>query len=296
MLNEKNIQVLLEHWEIPNGLKIEDVSSKNWKTGEIEWPMWKVGDEYYLKTSERSRMIKNIRIAKALKKEGLSSEFLPIPTKSGSDYLDGERIFLLTKKVGDPLIDKPLTDDEIMSMNYHENRTKYAFKLGLAVAKLHRALKAIQNDVMPYEANLYNQGIKSVQKVKEYSQKYMMGIGDEFFDDYERTFGKLYNKLPKQLVHGNLTGDSIVYEGGEIIGLKGYEVYNVSHIRIFDVIYCAGEINTQLFDSYIESLKNILAGYNSLSPLGADERQAVYYILCSIAMNMLAYCDGCSEA
>jgi len=291
MQNEKTIKAMLENWDIPAGLKIEDITTRHWKTGEILWQMWKIGDDYYLKTNERSKIIRNIRIAKALKKEGLLSEFLPVATTAGNDYVDGEHIFMLTKKVGEPLINEPSSGEDIMNFEYHENRTKHAHKLGQAIAKLHRALKSVQDDVMPHEANLYEQGLKSAEIAKEYAQKYKLAIGEDFFNDYEQSFGALYAQLPKQLIHGNPTGDCVVYEGDEIVGLKGHETYNVSHIRIFDIAYCAGEINTGTFETYLETLKSILAGYDSASPLTAQEKQSVYYVLCAISMNMLAYCD-----
>ena len=292
MHSEKNLQIILGNWDIAKGLKIEDAAIRNWKTGEIDWQMWKIGDDYYLITNERSKMIRNMRIAKALQKEGLASEFLPIPTNTGNDYLDGEHVFMLTKKVGEPRITQPLSDAELMGMTFHENRAKSAYKLGQAIARLHRALKSVQDDVKPYEANLYAQGLKSSEKVKEISLKYNMGMGEDFFDDYKQTFGGLYKGLPKQLIHGNPTGDSVVFENGEVVGLKGYEIYNISHVRLFDIVYCAGETNTGPLETYLKTLKSILAGYDSIDPLTAQEKQSVYYVLCSIGMNMLAHLDG----
>ena len=236
-------------------------------------------------------MIKNIRIAKALQKEGLASEFLPVLTKDSKDYLDGEHIFLLTRKVGEPLISSPQSDDEIASMAYIDDRIKHAYQLGRAIARLHRALKSIQDDVKPYEANKYQQGLDSIPKVKAYSTKYNMRIADGFYDDYTITFGELYEKLPKQLIHGNPTGDTVVYENGEIVGIKGYEIYNVSHARLFDIIWSAGEINTQSIESYLEMLKGILHGYDSISTLSDAEKQSVYYMLCAAALHGIAYVD-----
>ena len=36
MHDMKEIQALLVNWDIPHGLEIEDISTKNWKTGEVE--------------------------------------------------------------------------------------------------------------------------------------------------------------------------------------------------------------------------------------------------------------------
>lgn len=293
MQKEYNLQKVLENWDILQGLEITDASTQNWKTGETEWNIWKIGDDYYLKTNERAIMIKNIKIAKALKKEGLNSEFLPIPTKSGEDYLDGQQVFLLTKKVGEPLNDHPLSDEELASMKNNKNREKYAYQLGKAIAKMHRALKTIQNDVMPYEANFYAQGLESIQPVKELLSKNGIEIQDAFFEEYANEFGALYEQMPKQLIHGNPTVEAVVYENGVVTGVKGYESYNVSHIRLFDLTWCAGEINVQEVDRYLNMLKQILSGYNSINALTAEEKQAIYYVLCTNAMNCAAYCgDG----
>ena len=290
MCSEKDVQGVLVNWDIPQGLKIEDVSTRHWQTGEIDWPTWQIGDDYYLKTNERSKMIKNIRIAKAINKEGLVSEFLPVPTKDGGDYLDGERIFMLTKKVGEPLNTHPLSDEEIAAMRGNDDRAKYAYKLGQAIAGIHRALKTVQDDVKPWEANFYQNGMNAMPKVKEYVSKYNLKIGDSFFDDYAKTFGELYEKMPKQLIHGNPTVESVVYENGEIVGIKGFEIFNMSQIRLFDLTWCAGEINTGPdIESYLKMLTDILKGYDSINPLTAEEKEAVYYVLCTNAMNSFAY-------
>lgn len=151
-------------------------------------------------------------------------------------------------------------------------------------------MKTVQNDVKPHEANLYMQGLRSITKIKELLSGKEITIEDAFFENYAADFGALYEKLPKQLIHGNPTVETIIYENGEAVGIKGYENYNVSHIRLFDIIWCAGEINLQKPDAYLKMLKEILFGYNSISPLTEDEKQAVYYILCTNAMTCAAYC------
>ena len=54
--SEKDIQTILGNWDIPEGLKIEDISMKDWKTGKTTWETWQSGDDYYLKkTSVQKR-------------------------------------------------------------------------------------------------------------------------------------------------------------------------------------------------------------------------------------------------
>ena len=287
MQTTDEIKNMLGSWDIPADLKIEDVTRTEWDTKEkSEWKTWQVGDRHYLKTNERSKMLCNIKIAKALKQQGLSSEFLPVPLKSGEDYLDCGQIFLLVRKMGEPLNLRPLTDDEIGRLENNELREQHGFLLGQAIAKLHKALKTVQDEVKPYEGNLYEQGKNAIPAVK----KHDMGIGDAFFDDYIETFGELNEKLPKQLIHGNLCGDCAVYEDGEVAGFKGFEAYNLSFPRIYDITWGAGEINAQPeIGKYLKTLTDMLRGYDSISPLTAEEKQSVYYVLCATYLKGYGY-------
>ena len=272
------IKKILGNWDIPNGLKIEDATQTEWETQKpSEWKTWQIGDDYYLKTNERSKMIRNITIANALFKQGLSSEFLPVRTKNGDNYLDGEHIFLLTRKIGVPLNLRPLKDDEIGSVENNDQRAKNAFRLGGAIAKFHKALKSVQDDVKPWEGNLYEQGKDAIPIVK----KSCMEINDDFFDDYIETFGVLHDKLPKQLIHGNLCVETAVYENDEIVGFKGFETYNLSFPRIYDITWGAGEIDLQSPGIYLKTLAEMLKGYDETNPLTAEEKQSVYYVICA---------------
>ena len=288
------IKKILANWDIPSNLNIEDITHTHWETNEkSDWKTWDIGDTYYLKTNERSKMIRNLTIAQALAKQGLTSEFLPIPTKQGDDYLDGEHIFLLTKKIGEPLNYHPLSDEEIAQMANNKPREKHAFSLGQAIAKLHNALITVQDDVKPWEGNLYEQGKNAIPKVK----KSALGISDDFFADYEESFGKLYDKLPKQLIHGNLCVETAVYESDHVVGFKGFETFELSFIRIYDIIWGAGEINTQpSMEKYLAMLIQMLKGYNSINPLTVEEKQSVYYVLCANYLRGCAYFTAELEA
>lgn len=275
MYSEKELQKILENWNIPQGSKIENVS-------EYDWKRWKVG-EYYLTTNDREKIIRNIKIAKALKKQGLDSMFLPIPTKSGSEYLDGENIFILTQIKGAPLNDTAITD---------ENFNEYAQKYGQSMAKLHKAYKSIQDDIKPDEVNLYKQVTEwAIPEVKKYNQKYNMGISEDFFNDYIETFGKLYDKLPKQFIHRNPHGGNILFENDEITCFTGFEYYNECNLRIFDILYCAGGTSPNNYDEDGKWTANIYKGYDSVTPLTLEEKQAIFYVSCSIGMIFIAYCN-----
>ena len=122
-------------------------------------------------------------------------------------------------------------------------------------------------------------------------QKLNLGFSEEFFDDYRKTFGVLHVKLPKQLIHGNLCGDTAVYENGEVVGFKGFEVYNLSFPRIYDITWGAGEMTYQPeIDGYLNTLTEMFKGYDSISPLTTEEKQSVYYVICATYLKGQKYC------
>ena len=281
----QSIKEIINNWDIPNDLNIKEVTHTEWETGKpSQWKTWQIGEDYYIKTNERSKMIRNINIANALFKQGLVSEFLPIKTRQGNDYLDGENVFLLTKKIGEPLNLRPLNDNEIEKLEQNESRKENAFKLGQAIAKFHMALKSIQDDIKPWEGNLYEQGEHAISAVKD------IGLKSSFFDDYRQVFSVLHEKLPKQLIHGNLCGDTAIYENGEIIGFKGFETYNLSFPRIYDITWGAGEITYQQeIDIYLNTLTQMFKGYDNISPLTIEEKQSIYYVICATYLKGQAY-------
>ena len=297
IMQEKDLRKILENWNIYAGLKIEDITHTDWETQKkSEWQTWEIGNGYYLKTNERSKMLRNIKIAKALEKQGLMSEFLPIATKSGEDYLDGEDIFLLAEKIGEPPPNRPLSDDEIGRLENNDLREKYSFNLGQGMAKLHKAFKEVQDDVKPDENNLYKQVMEwAMPETKKYNQKYSIGVSEDLFDDYTKNFPALFEKLPKQFIHRNPHGGNIVFENGEMAGIIGFEHYNECNVRLFDIIYSAGELNTQPFEIYLKLLTGILKGYDSISPLTNEEKQSIWYVSLSIAMIFIAYLGEMDE-
>ena len=65
-----------------------------------------------------------------------------------------------------------------------------------------------------------------------------------FFTDFAENFGKLYDKLPKQLVHRNPHPGNILFENGEVSGIIGFDLSEIN-IRLWDPIYCATGIMSE---------------------------------------------------
>jgi Ser/Thr protein kinase RdoA (MazF antagonist)/AraC-like DNA-binding protein len=288
MVTEKELRKILENWDIDKNLPIHDIYIMD--GAKVSGSVWTVGDDYILKTGQRDRLMKNMRIEKALAGEGFKSS-LPVPTKAGEDYLDGQEIFVLTHGLkGNPL---PKLD------RFGEDRAAFGEKYGRSIAKLHKALKKVQKDVLPDEFNLYQRIMEySLPAVRAQNAQWNMGLDEAFFSDYIDNFGELYEKLPKQLIHRDPNPSNILFENGEVSGFIDFDISEIN-IRLWDVCYCAtgilSETTDEAYEKWPELFGGILRGYDKEGKLTAAEKQAVYYVVLSIQFICVAYFETREE-
>ncbi len=70
---------------------------------------------------------------------------------------------------------------------------------------------------------------------------------------------------------------------------------------LWDPCYCATGILSEqrnaenAYDKFLVILDAILHGYDSVNPLTAEEKQAIYYVICSIQMICVAYFESVNE-
>ena len=204
MYSERELRKVLENWDIDKDLPISDIFIMD--GAKVSGNVWKVGKDYILKTGDREKLLKNLSVSKALQRQGFTSS-LPVLTKTGNEYLDGSEIFILTQGLkGNPLA---------KSDRFGDDCGKFGEKYGKSIAQLHKALKTIQEDMSLDEMNLYNNVTEwALPSVKKQNMQWGMGIDESFFDDYIKNFGKLYDRLPKQLIHRDPDPSNILFEAG----------------------------------------------------------------------------------
>jgi Ser/Thr protein kinase RdoA (MazF antagonist) len=285
LYTERELRKVLENWDIDKDLPISDIFIMD--GAKVSGNVWTVGKEYILKAGDREKIFKNLNISKALHKQGFTSS-LPIPTKTGCEYLENNEIFILTQVLkGNPL---PKSD------RFGDNCMKFGEKYGKSIARLHKALKAIQKDILPDEVNLYkNVTVWALPNVKQQKMQWGMEFDEYFFDDYIKNFGKLYDRLPKQLIHGDPNPSNILFEDDEISGFIDFDLSEVN-VRLWDVCYCAtgilSEASDEAYEKWLDILCGILHGYDLEGKLTQEEKQAVFYIICSIQMICIAYFES----
>lgn len=290
MITETELRKVLSNWDIPQNLTINDVKIVDGtKTADN---VWQIGKDYFLKTGDRAALLRNIRVARAIAAQGLNAA-VPVPTINGGDFTDDRNNFVLIRRIkGEPL---PKTE------RFGDNCGNFGFKYGQGIAKLHNALTEVEEDIQPSEQNLFAHITEwALPNVQKQNIQWSMGLPDSFFEDYIRDFGALFEKLPKQLIHRDPNPCNILFCGGEVNGFVDFDL-SERNVRLWDPCYCATGILSEqrnaenVYDKFPVILENIMRGYDSVNPLTAEEKKAVYYVICSIQMICVAYFESVNE-
>lgn len=283
------IEKILKNWNIPQDLPIREIDESDGVhyLGHI----WFIDDKYVLKKhniKELDNYIKKQKILTALDEQGFSTSSLC--TENGEVYcecIEEESIYTLAKYVKG----KTLTTDEIRS----EKMPEYGYKLGQAMAKLHIALASLEYETSINETNMYKSVIEwAIPKMKKANIVLGMELQESLFDDYIENFGKLHDKLPKQLIHSDSHPDNIIFNNGEVSGFIDF-IIGEHNVRLRDVCYCLTGIADDFYDNpekWIDVVKQTLNGYNSINPLTNEEKQSIFYVMCSIQFTCVAFFEG----
>lgn len=285
--SQRELRTVLRQWDIPQTLPIQDIYIMD--GSKVSGSIWSVGENYILKTADRVELLRNLCVAKALVAQGFAAQ-IPILTRDGREFAEGQAIFALCRRMkGNPL---PKAD------RFGEKRAVYGLKLGQSIARLHSALAAAEADLQPSEKNLFAQVTEwALPEVQKQNVRWRMGLPDRFFADYISGFGALFDKLPKQLIHRDPNPGNILFENGEVAGFIDFDLSERS-VRLWDPCYCATGILSEwrgvdeIQAKWPDILRGILQGYDSVNPLTAEEKQALFHVICSIQMICIAYFES----
>ncbi len=267
MLSKNTVQKLLSEW----GLQNEEISNVyNENTGRQNGNAYYVGDNYIVKfTANLGSVKRNISISEALASADVRS-FKIIKTVNGDSYVSsGEMYFFLTERI------------KGSQLKYTDifNNTDLAYEIGKEIAKLHKALITL-NECEYEKADICTQITDNV--------KSKLNLSDDFVDVYIEKFSAKYDNLPKQIIHRDINPSNILFDNGKFSGFLDFDFSEIN-IRIFDICYFATSILSECFTDadtdksiWFEILKKAILGYDSVSPLTNDEKQAIPYVIYSI--------------
>lgn len=282
MITHKKTTELLKNW----GLEKEPVTDVIYEqTGNRNENAFYVGEKYVIKFSTNlAKITNNISISKALDKVGLLVA-LPVETMEGKEYVaDGEVYYCLYKRIDG----KQMNPGKLGTSDY---AVKARF-IGESVGWLDLALEEV--DVLAEEADMYA-GVKNwaIPQLKD-----KMNLDKSFVKNYEETFGELYQKLPKQIIHRDPNPGNIILSEDKW-GFIDFEL-SERNVRVFDPCYAATAILSETYvandvhkmEEWVEIYQEILCGYDAVVKLTEEEKKAIPYVVISNQLLALAWFAG----
>lgn len=273
MPTRKKISEVLANWELQKK-EIKDVFYE--ETGNYSENAYYVGEDYVIKFSANlGSVIKHIELTKALKEARfLTAEI--VETADGREYVENDSLYyyVTTRPEGISL--------KASDMLLADGESKAQF-LGEIIGQLHLVLKDL--DVVAGEVNSYAD-VKhwALLRTKEIMQV-PVGLCEEYLEEFE----KIYDMLPRQLIHRDPNPSTVIRRmsgGKEVWGFIDFEL-SERNIRIYDPCYAATAIFSEWFmagkerevTKWPDVYKNIMTGYDRVVGLTEEERRAVPYVI-----------------
>lgn len=247
---------------------------------------WTVDGAYLLRTGERVRLLKDRQVTTALASHGFTAE-RPVPTLDGQDFAEEGGVFLLSRVMpGSPLS---------AAACYGESSPARA--LGEGVARLHGALRDLAAQVPGDRGDLLGSLTGwALPAARRLDAQWSLGLGEDFFAGWRERFEALYPLLPRQLIHRDLCPSHVLMAQGRVTGFRQFDMME-EEVRLFDLCYAATAILSEtaeeaLYPAWPGVLKEILRGYDGLSPLTEAEKRAVPDMVLAIQILCVACFSG----
>ena len=260
-ITHKKAAQLLQNWNLGDET-ITDIYYEG--TGTKNDNACYVGNGYVLKyTANLGKLKKHIEVSRALESIGLLSA-VPVLTTDGKEYIqDGEVYFYLTRR---------LPGTQMVAHRFNKGDGRF---VGEIIGQLHLALSKIEDPVS--EAEL----LATVRDWALPKAKVALQLTDTFCKDYLDAFAGLYPTLPRQIIHRDPNPGNIICADDQW-GFIDFELAE-RNARIFDPCYAATAVLSETFgqnnDTWLETYRDIICGYDSVAHLSGDERNAIPYII-----------------
>jgi len=236
---------------------------------------WDVGDQYILKRGgDLAVLEKSMRLSGLLAAQGVPvPEYAQAPAGEFILEADGAYFVLMKKMRG-------------QSLNPYKGRPyENGVMLGRLVAELHAALKEIPDDFDCPDADYMRDLDEYIVPEVPVSKNVLA---------YCRAFGPLYKALPRQLIHRDVHTSNMLFENGAFAGWLDFDNAE-RNARVHDLCYLGATMlvgnyrKRRRLRTWREIFRGVLQGYDALSPLTQQEREAVPYMFVHIEILFAAF-------
>ena len=247
---------------------------------------WEINHSYVIKVYDNKKQLeRNIKISTILLDSKIPVAEI-VRTKTGQEYVEYQNVYFLMSR-------------KLQGSNISDMKDKsMARNMGQAIAQLHRAFMKCEKEVEFWDNSLLKE-MKGWIRENLINNEWQIVDKEEYSKAVE-LLEKEYDYLPKQLIHRDVHfGNFLFFEGN----LSGYIDFDLSqrNIRIFDICYFLTGLLAEETDEdftkkeWMENVKEVIAGYESITNLSAEEKNAVTVVMECIEILFVAYFVGLND-
>lgn len=277
MIHQKLIQRALDAWDCAG-----DAQPLIHSSGARSENTFLIGESMLHVRESRAPLALSMAVEETLHKNRLPS-LHTIPTRGGADILELDGLFFrLTDRLTGEFYPAQAMYDDL-------NRPR---AVGQALSRLHMALEPLQTLPELSRCDL----LRTTLDWSLPAAARAMKLPDSFIRRFSEAITRLFPSLPVCPIHRNPTPDAFLFSGGQLTGYTHFDMTEIN-IRLFDICYAATAILSETLhrlpdetvNRWPEVLQAIANGYDSVSPLTAEEKEALPYAVCAIQMICTAF-------
>ena len=241
---------------------------------------WEVGGKYVLKQVKSDGSAQNnVKLSTALRANGVPVSHILL-TKDGRDYaVTQEGCYLLMEKLGGSHV------RDVFQQDY----AAIAYQTGIIIAKIHCALMTITDEQA--DNLLFSEELRGWIS-NELSSGSLLAQ-EEWAKPIEMLCS-IYPRLPKQQIHRDLHYGNLLFEGTTLTGVLDFDL-GKKDARLFDIAYfLLGQLLGQkdlmaIKDQWLTFASQFLMGYESITALEDDEKEALPLMMQCIELLFVAF-------